>query len=80
MTSRPDWMRPVDIDLLLAFKSTQPEYIPLVANRLGIHLPYAERRCTLLIEHAYIESVTGEAVYAVTDHGEAVLSEIHDET
>ena len=76
MTNRPDWMRPVDIQLLVSFKRTQPDYVPLVANRLGIHLSYAERRCDILTEHAFITSVTDEAVYQVTDKGEALLTEV----
>ena len=76
MTDRPDWMRPVDVKILVSFQRAQPEYIPLVANRLGIHLSYAERRCDLLSEHALITSVTEEAVYRVTDQGEALITEV----
>ncbi|WP_458190177.1 winged helix-turn-helix domain-containing protein [Haladaptatus sp. NG-WS-4] len=79
MTSRPDWMRPVDVKILVSFKRMQPEYIPLVANRLGIHLSYAERRCELLTDHALIAPVTEEAVYRVTDRGEALLTEVQQE-
>ncbi|WP_458209243.1 winged helix-turn-helix domain-containing protein [Haladaptatus sp. NG-SE-30] len=73
MTERPEWMRPVDLEILAALHRTQPEYIPLLANRIGTHLPYVERRCELLTEHEFIRPVTGEVVYRLTDHGEALL-------
>lgn len=79
MTKRPDWLRTVDVEIMLALKRMQPEYIPLVANRLGLHLAYAERRCTLLTEHELIESVTEESIYQATDHGIAILTEAQDE-
>lgn len=74
MTEHHDWMRPVDIDILTALQRTQPEYIPILANRLGMHLPYVERRCALLIEHELITAVTGEVVYGLTSDGEALLT------
>ncbi|WP_458188450.1 hypothetical protein [Haladaptatus sp. NG-WS-4] len=73
MTERPDWMRPVDIDILLALRRTQPEYIPLLANRLGLHLAYVERRCELLTDHKFMTAMTGEAVYQLTSDGETLL-------
>jgi DNA-binding Lrp family transcriptional regulator len=74
MTERPDWMRPVDIDILAALQRTQPEYIPILANRLGMHLPYVERRCELLVDHELIKAVTGEVVYRLTSDGESLLA------
>ncbi|WP_227377435.1 hypothetical protein [Haladaptatus halobius] len=74
MTERPDWMRPVDIDILAALQRTQPEYIPILANRLGMHLPYIERRCELLVDHELITAVTGEVVYRLTSDGESLLA------
>ena len=52
----------------------QPDYIPLVANRLGMHLSYVETRCDRLVEFGLIETVTNEVVYAITERGEAYLA------
>ena len=52
----------------------QPDYIPLVANRLGMHLSYVETRCNRLVELGLLETVTNEVVYAVTERGEAFLA------
>ncbi|WP_227356658.1 hypothetical protein [Haladaptatus salinisoli] len=74
MIERPDWMRPVDVDILVALQRTQPEYIPILANRMGMHLPYVERRCELLADGELITAVTGEVVYRLTSDGEALLA------
>jgi hypothetical protein len=78
MTESPDWMRPVDLEILTNLQRIQPEYIPLVANRMGLHLSYAERRCDLLREKGLIAPVTGEAVYRLTGDGETVLTDAQD--
>ncbi|WP_433629870.1 winged helix-turn-helix domain-containing protein [Halomicrococcus sp. NG-SE-24] len=73
MTEPPDWMRPVDRDILAALERAQPEYVPLLANRLGLHLTYVERRFERLVEHDFVEPVSGEAVYRLTSRGESLL-------
>ena len=67
-------MRPVDIFILQDLFNEQPDYIPLVANRIGLHLAYVESRCDHLRERGLIQSVTDELVYTVTDRGEAYLT------
>lgn len=63
-----------DRAILEDFRREQPDYIPLVANRLGMHLSYVETRCERLVEFELLETVTNEVVYAVTDRGEAYLA------
>jgi hypothetical protein len=78
MTESLDWMRSVDVEILTCLQRIQPEYIPLVANRMGLHLSYAERRCDLLREKGLIAPVTGEAVYQLTADGETVLTDVQE--
>lgn len=66
-------MHEADEAILEDLLREQPDYIPLVANRLGMHLAYVEERCDLLTEYGLLGTVTNEVVYAVTDRGEAYL-------
>jgi predicted transcriptional regulator len=52
-----------------------PDYIPLVASRLGIHLRYANRRVAVLVEHGFVRPVTNESIYTITDHGRSAIAE-----
>lgn len=73
-TQSPDWMHSADTVILDALRRTQPEYVPIVANRLGMHLDYVDGRCRRLVECGLMEQVTGEAVYCLTDRGEEYLA------
>lgn len=67
-------IRDVDEAILEDLQREQPDCIPFVANRLGMHLKYVDGRCESLVEHGLIEQVTGEPVYCLTDHGERYLA------
>jgi DNA-binding MarR family transcriptional regulator len=69
----PDWLRSADEQLLRYFETHPPDYVPLAANRLGLHLGYAERRVAVLVEHGLLESVTNESIYTVTEAGRQAL-------
>lgn len=71
---RPNWMRPADEDIIRDLCEERPDYLPLVANRLGMHLGYVERRCEVLVERGLVEPVTGEVVYRTTELGEQFLA------
>ncbi|WP_336003228.1 hypothetical protein [Halorientalis halophila] len=73
--SGPDWLRSADERILHQLSDRRPDYLALVANRLGMHLGYVERRCAVLVEHGLIEPVSGEVVYRTTERGERVLAE-----
>lgn len=73
MSSERPRMHEADEAILEDLLREQPDYIPLVANRLGMHVTYVEKRCDLLTEYDLIRTVTNEVVYAVTDRGEAYL-------
>lgn len=75
MSTGPDWTHPTDERIVRHLRENEPEYVPLVANRLGMHLGYVERRVETLVERGLVEPVTGEVVYAVTDQGERFLAE-----
>lgn len=70
-----EWLRPVDEQILEYLREHPPEYVPLVANRLGVHLGYAERRFAVLVDHGLVQPVTNEVIYGLTERGERVLSE-----
>ncbi|MEF8788819.1 MAG: hypothetical protein V5A61_01700 [Haloarculaceae archaeon] len=70
---RPDWLRTADERILRYFEVNPPDYVPLMANRLNVHLDYAERRVALLVEHGLLRPVTNERIYTVTDRGQRVL-------
>lgn len=69
-----DAIQGTDERVLAYLEEHPPDYIPLIANRLGLHLEYAERRCEVLIEYGLIEPVTNERIYGLTDRGERYLA------
>lgn len=64
---------PADERILAYYRDNPPEYVPLVANRLGIHLRYAEQRVEVLVEQGLLEPVSHEVVYSITEAGEQAL-------
>ncbi|WP_435197256.1 winged helix-turn-helix domain-containing protein [Natronomonas sp. EA1] len=70
----PHELRPADERILEYLGNNPPEYIPLIANRLGMPNGYAKRRCELLIDRGLMEPVTNEAIYRLTDRGARVLA------
>lgn len=70
----PDSLRPADHRILEHLRDNPPEYIPLIANRLGMHLDYAEQRCEVLIDEGLMEPVTNEKIYRLSDRGERYLA------
>lgn len=69
-----EYLRETDKRVLEYLDDHPPDYIPLIANRLGIHLGYAERRCELLVEFGLIEPVTNERIYGLTERGRRYLA------
>lgn len=69
-----DLLRETDERILEYLDHHPPDYIPLIANRLGVHLGYAERRCERLVEFGLIEPVTNESIYGLTDRGRRYLA------
>jgi predicted ArsR family transcriptional regulator len=67
-------MRAADERILRALHEDGPEYLPLVANRLGMHLGYVERRCDVLVDRNLVEAVSEETVYRATDLGRRYLA------
>lgn len=67
-------MRPADEQILRQLREEQPEYLALVANRLGMHLRCVERRCAVLVENDLVEQVSEEVVYRTTELGERYLA------
>lgn len=75
MPHPPEWAHPADERILGYLQENPPDYVPLIANRLGMHLGYVERRVDTLVEKGLLEPVTGEEIYAVTERGEQYLGE-----
>lgn len=62
-------MRPCDEAILRFLSQERAEYPAIVANRIGAHTPYVETRCEVLASRGYLEAVSGEVVYRITDRG-----------
>lgn len=75
MLDEENWTQPADERILRYLSENPPDYVPLVANRLGLHLGYVERRVDVLVSQGLLEAVTGEEVYVTTDCGESCLAE-----
>lgn len=71
---RPDWIRTADERMLRYLDENPPDYVPLMASRLNVHLEYAERRVALLVEHGLVRPVTNERIYTITDRGRRALA------
>lgn len=71
---RPNWMRPADERILRDLYESRQDYLPLVANRLGMHQEYVEDRCEVLVEHGLVEPISGEVVYRTTELGDRYLA------
>lgn len=62
-------LNPVDVAILDFLADGRVEYAAIIANRVGAHAPYVERRCGALAERGLVEAVTGEVVYRATEEG-----------
>lgn len=60
---------PADREILRYLRDERADYLPILANRLGMHLGYVERRCALLVDCGLVEPISDEVVYRVTDLG-----------
>lgn len=74
MATSTDWTHPADERILQHLHENPPDYVPLIANRLGMHLGYVERRVETLVEEGLVEPITGEEIYAVTEKGKEHLA------
>jgi DNA-binding MarR family transcriptional regulator len=75
MAASSEWMHPADDRILRYLEEHPPDYVPLIANRLGMHLGYVERRVDALVDHGLVEPISGESIYAVTDRGERYVAD-----
>lgn len=66
-------LRPADRRILEYLGSNPPDYMALIANRLGMPTGYATERRDVLAERDLIEPVTDEAIYRLTERGERYL-------
>lgn len=70
-----DRLRPADRRILEYLDSNPPDYVALIANRLGMPTGYTTQRRDVLVERGLIEPVTNEAIYTLTERGERYLDE-----
>lgn len=75
MSSATDPLHPADERILEYLAEHPPDYAPIVATRLGMHLRYVERRITVLADRGLLRAVTAEVVYTTTTKGERRLRE-----
>jgi len=64
---------PADRRILSYLDENPPDYLPVVATRLGMHLRYVERRVDTLIDHGLVQAVTAEVIYTTTEKGSRYL-------
>lgn len=68
-SSPVSWVRPADRQILEFLADRRADYPALIASRIGVHVPYVERRCEALADGGLLEAVTEEVVYRITDAG-----------
>ena len=69
----PSSLTDTDRRVLRYLRESGADYPALVAGNTGVHIPLVERRIVTLVERGYIEAVTGETIYRITEAGENVL-------
>ena len=69
MDDRTNWPATVDRAILTDLHEHGPDYLPLVANRRGLHLGLVRRRCERLADERHVEKVSEEVVYRITECG-----------
>ncbi|SNR50383.1 DUF2250 domain-containing protein [Halorubrum vacuolatum] len=50
-----------------------PDYPALVAGNTGLHVAYVEKRIAMLAAAGFLEPVSGEVIYRITDPGHDAL-------
>lgn len=73
-------LRPADREILRYLAENPPEYVPLIATRLGLPLGHANDRTAALVERGFVQPVTNECIYRLTEAGERRLREAMAET
>jgi DNA-binding IclR family transcriptional regulator len=68
-------LRPADREILRYLAENPPEYVPLMATRLGLPLGHANERTASLVDRGLVEPVTNECIYRLTAAGEQRLQE-----
>lgn len=71
--SSPPEFTDADERILRHLREAGADYPALVSGNTGLHAPLVERRLALLEAEAYVEAVTGESIYRITDAGEVAL-------
>jgi DNA-binding Lrp family transcriptional regulator len=76
MSSATNPPHPADERILEYLAEHPPDYAPIVATHLGMHLRYVERRIAVLTDRGLLRAVTAEVVYTTTTtEGERRLRE-----
>lgn len=68
-------LRPADRQILAYLDENPPEYIPLMATRLGLPLGHANERTASLVERGLVAPVTNECIYRLTEKGAERLAD-----
>ena len=58
---------------ILQYLAGGPEYPALIASHTGLHIPLVDRRCKRLEATGFIEPVSNEVIYRLTDRGRGVV-------
>jgi len=70
----PTELSDADERVLRHLDGSSADYPALVAANTGLHIPLVERRMATLAEHGFVEAVTDEQVFRITERGRRALA------
>ncbi|WP_348607463.1 hypothetical protein [Halobaculum rarum] len=70
----PTNLSDADERVLRHLADTSVDYPALVAANTGLHIPLVERRMATLAERGFVEAVTDEQVFRITERGRRALT------
>lgn len=72
-SAHPDWLLSTDERLLAYFDDNGPSRCPRAAGALGLHVPFARRRCEALRRHGYLAE--SDSRFRLTGDGRALADD-----
>lgn len=70
----PTDLSDADERVLRHLDGSSADYPALVAANTGLHIPLVERRMATLAERGFVEAVTGEQIFRITERGRRALA------
>lgn len=70
----PTDLSDADERVLRHLDGSSADYPALVAANTGLHIPLVERRMATLAERGFVEAVTDEQIFRITERGRRALA------